>query len=449
MSPGQCPLPGKQPDPLIWWIGALLLRGPGNVWTVGGGALATVLVVGINYRPETTGIAPYTTAIAEHLAAIGHRTTVLTGFPHYPAWRVDPDEHRSRAAEMLDGVRVLRRRHYVPASQSALRRGAYEGTFLLHGLLSRPERPDVVLGVVPSLSGGVLARVFAAWARAPYALIVQDLMAPAAEQSGIRGGRRVAGATAALERWATVKARAVAIASDSFRPYLIKIGVGAERIVPFPNWSHVARPATDGQSTRTRLGWLAGTTVVVHSGNMGLKQGLEQVVDAARRADQTDQNVLYALVGDGSQRSELVARASGVRKIQFLPFQPEADLPDLLAAADVLLVSERATVVDMSLPSKLTTYFAAGRPIVAAVTDDGSTAAEVRRSGAGVVVSVGDPDGLNEAVANLRTDRANAAALGDAGRHYASANLGESAAMRRVDELVERLIRPKREGVAE
>jgi colanic acid biosynthesis glycosyl transferase WcaI len=411
--------------------------------------LASVLVVGINYRPETTGIAPYTTAVAEHLAASGHQTTVLTGFPHYPAWRHAPGERRIRAVERLRGVRVLRRRHYVPPTQSAVRRGAYEGTFLLHGLMTNPERPDVVLGVVPSLSGGILARLFAARARAPYGLIVQDLMAPAAQQSGIRGGRRVARVTSALERWGAAKATAVAIVSESFRPYLTELGVREERIISFPNWVHVAAPSGDRDATRERLAWPTGTTVVLHAGNMGLKQGLEQVVEAAREADETGAELLYVLVGDGSQRGQLESLAAGVTRIQFLPFQAEEDLPDVLGAADFLLVSERATVVDMSLPSKLTTYFAAGRPIVAAVPGDGSTADEVRRSGAGVVVPVGDPGSLNEAVAHLRTDKARAEALGDAGRDYASATLGETAAMIRVDQLLERLIRTRRNGVAE
>jgi colanic acid biosynthesis glycosyl transferase WcaI len=182
---------------------------------------------------------------------------------------------------------------------------------------------------------------------------------------------------------------------------------------------------------------------------MGLKQGLEQVVEAARVADGAATDLLFVLMGDGSQRSGLMSQAAGVRTIQFLPFQPERDLPDVLGAADVLLVSERATVVDMSLPSKLTSYFVAGRPIVAAVPDHGATAAEVRRSGAGVVVPVGDPRGLNEAVAHLRADAARTDALGDAGRRYALETLGEAAAMLRVDQLVARLIERKREGVAE
>src|SRR3990172_1496659 len=126
------------------------------------GRVANILIIGINYRPETTGIAPYTSDLAEHLAASGHSVTVITGFAHYPAWRVEAGERRLRAAESRDGVRVLRRRHYVPQSQSAFRRAIYEGTFLVHGALSRPERPDVVLGVIPSLSGGMLARLFPA-----------------------------------------------------------------------------------------------------------------------------------------------------------------------------------------------------------------------------------------------------------------------------------------------
>ncbi len=403
--------------------------------------MAAVLIVGINYRPETTGIGPYTTGIAEHLAARGHRVTVVTGFPHYPAWRLDPGEHRFRVDGMIGPVRVLRRRHYVPGSQSALRRAAYEASFVGHGLLSRPERPDVVLGVTPSLGGGVLARLFAARAGAPYGLIVQDLMGPAARQSGIRGGRRVARATAGIEGWALRRARVVAIASDSFRPYVLGLGVSADRIEALPNWTRVPRSTADPAVTRARLGWAPATQVVLHAGNMGLKQGLEQVVDAARWADREGRDVRFVLVGDGSQRDAIAASAVGIERLELLPFQAEEVLPDVLAAADVLLVSERSTVVDMSLPSKLTTYFTAGRPVIAAVPEEGATAAEIRRSGGGVVVPVGDPGALHDAMAHLRLDGATADALGEAGREYAGRTLGEGAAMARVDRLIERLSR--------
>lgn len=402
--------------------------------------MTRILIIGINYRPETTGIAPYTSQMAEHLAAAGHSVTVITGFPHYPAWRLEPGERRVRAVEQRDGVRVLRRRHYIPRTQSALRRAAYEGTFLVHAALSRPERPEVVFGVVPSLSGGILARIFAARARAPYGLIFQDLMAPAARQSGIEGGVHVAGVTAVIERWAVSRAKTVAIASESFRPYLEGLGVAGERIFSLPNWAHERAPSADRAATRHRLGWPTDRTIVLHAGNMGLKQGLGQVIEAARRADEIGAPVRFVLMGDGSQRAELEAQARGVERLQLLPFQPEEDVPDVLHAADVLLVSERASVIDMSLPSKLTAYFAAGRPIVAAVPAHGSTAHELLRSGAGVIVPIDDPDAMNSVVIALRADSGRARALGEAGRRYAASTLDLRSALARVDRLLDRTL---------
>ena len=402
--------------------------------------MTRILLVGINSRPETTGIAPYTSYLAEHFVKSGHEVTVVTGFPHYPAWRLEPGERRMRAEENRNGVRVLRRRHYVPRTQSALRRAAYEGTFLIHGMLSRPRRPDVVFGVIPSLSGGLLARYFAARAGVSYALIFQDMMAPAARQSGIGGGVRVAGVTAALERWAAGKARTVAIAAETFRPYLTEMGVSDDRIVDFPNWAHLGRPTTDRATTRKRLGWPEDCTIVLHAGNMGLKQGLDQVVEAARRSEALGTPAVFVLMGDGSQRRALQARAEGVGCLQFLPFQPEDEVPNVLNAADVLLVSERPTVIDMSLPSKLTSYFAAGRPIVAAVPPAGSTAREIMRSGAGVIVPIANPDDLNAAVQGLKSDPARAAQLGAAGLRYAAAALDLATARQRMDDLLGRTL---------
>ena len=123
-----------------------------------------VLLIGINYLPEPTGIGPYTAGLAEHLAARGDDVTVLTGLPHYPAWRIarsTPRRLLSRAT--IHGIRVIRAAHYVPARPSAMKRALYEGTFGLSGLIGSlgVPRPDAVVGVMPSLSGGVLARLMA------------------------------------------------------------------------------------------------------------------------------------------------------------------------------------------------------------------------------------------------------------------------------------------------
>ena len=158
-----------------------------------------VLIIGINYRPELTAVGPYTAGLAEHLAARGDRVTVITGLPHYPDWRIARGTPRTLVREeTIHGVTVIRGAHYVPATQSALRRALYEATFGLTALLAslRLPRPDAILGVVPTLSGGVLARLTGERLRAPYGLLFQDLMGQAARQSGMAGGGAPARATA-------------------------------------------------------------------------------------------------------------------------------------------------------------------------------------------------------------------------------------------------------------
>jgi colanic acid biosynthesis glycosyl transferase WcaI len=398
-----------------------------------------ILIISINYWPETSGIGPYSTDLAEHLAAAGHQVTALTGMPHYPEWRVYKAYQGWSRTESHQGVRIERRLNYVPRSQSALRRAAYEASFFARALpYSMSARPDVILGVVPSLSGGVLSRIAAGQARAGYAIIFQDLMASAAQQSGMPGGRFAVRAVRQVERWAAARATVVSPVSESFVPYLREIGVPDDRIEILRNWVHVGKPSRDRRETRRLLGWGPGEWVALHAGNMGLKQGLEQEV-AAAKADSRDSPIRFVLMGDGSQREAIQELANGTSRVSFHPFVDAAELPNVLAAADVLLISERDSVVDMSLPSKLTSYFAAGRPVVAAVHPNGATAREVERAGAGVVSPAGQPPELLAAVLELRRHPEKAERMGAKGAQYAVTSLGPGEALQRADALVARV----------
>ena len=123
--------------------------------------------------------------------------------------------------------------------------------------------------------------------------------------------------------------------------------------------------------------------------------------------------------------------------MDFLGVQPDGIHASLLAAADVLLLSERPTQIDMSLPSKLTSYFAAGRPIVAAIPLGGGSAREVERSGAGLVVPAGEPERLLDALARLRAEPALGAELGAAGPAYAEAHTSAAACLARAAALID------------
>ncbi|KRV46677.1 glycosyl transferase [Wenjunlia vitaminophila] len=390
-----------------------------------------VLLVSTNYAPEHAGIGPYSTQIAEHLAALGARTHVLAGFPHYPAWSTDPAYRgRWRMLEHRGGVAVHRRRHTVPSRQTAPHRALYEASFLAHGALAPPRvRPDLVLSQVPGLAGGLLGARVARRYRVPHVVVVQDLMGAAAAQSGIPGGGGLAASLAGrLEGRVLRGAALVGVVHESFAARVVGMGVPDTAVRTVPNWTHVAAPTADRSATRARLGWAPDQTVVLHSGNMGLKQGLEVLVRAAG----ADPGVRFVLMGDGNQREFLRAEAAGLPNVDVLPPAPDADYPDVLAAADVLVVTQRASVLDMSLPSKLTSYFAAGRPVVASVAEHCGTAEEVRRSGAGLVVPPQDPHALLAAVRALAGDPHRAAELAARGPVYARERLGREAGLARV-----------------
>jgi colanic acid biosynthesis glycosyl transferase WcaI len=399
-----------------------------------------VLVTGINYLPEATGIGPYTAGLAEHLAGRGHQVTMVAGLPSYPQWRVyDGYRRRFASREVLAGVDVRRRWHYVPREQSATRRAIYEASFLATGLsaLVLP-RPDAILGIVPSLGGGVLARLAAARFGTGYGLIFQDLMSPAAAQSGVAGGGHASRAVRSAEAFAAVRAEAIGVIAEGFRPYLRSLGVDPTRIRRVRNWTHVPEPAEACAATRARLGLPSEAIVCLHAGNMGYKQGLTNVVECARLAA-SDLDLLFVLMGDGSQRSILedLADRHQLRNLRFLPIQPTALFPSVLAAADVLLVNQRASVTDMSLPGKLTSYFLAGRPVLAAVSDSSETARELAASGGGLLARPDDPEALLVAIRALAADPARRERLGTAGRAYARTTLSPEQALAGLEALVE------------
>jgi colanic acid biosynthesis glycosyl transferase WcaI len=396
----------------------------------GGIAGKRVLVVGINYWPEPTGIAPYTTGMAEYLADQGAKVTVLTGVPHYPGWRV-PDPYRRRLAsrERRNGVDILRLRHVVPREMTALRRAGYEATFLTHAAIrGLRQRPDLVLASTPALGGALAAASVSRRVGCPLTIVVQDLMALATEQSGIKGGGRLTAATARLEGVALRAATTVAVVSDTFVPAVKAYGVEPQRIALLRNWTHITRASLTRDEARARLGWPTDQFLAVHTGNIGLKQDLGNLVEAARLL--SGSSVLVVLVGDGSQRRALESQASGLRNVRFTGLVADDLYPVVLAAADVLIVNERPSVGEMALPSKLTSYRAAGRPILAAVSDGGASHRELLSSrGAAWTIPPGDPAVLATALATLAQDGVRREAMSVAATASAARTLGRDSTL--------------------
>ena len=406
-----------------------------------------ILIIGLHYTPEATGNAPYTTALAEGLTALGHRTRVITAHPHYPEWRIRDGYGAHTTRESIRGVSVTRLRHYVPAQPSNLQRLLSELSFGLRALLTRWGRPQVLLLVSPALfsTAVALARARLLHRRLPVGIWVQDLYSLGLTETGT-GSSRTAALMRRIESATLRHATGVAVIHDRFKLALVRtLGVTDDAVYVIRNWTHLPEPPTiDRTEVRAGRGWAETETVVLHAGNMGVKQGLDNVVDAARLADIRGLPIRFVLLGNGNQREALLARADGITRIQFLDALPDADFQATLRSADLLLVNELPGVTEMSVPSKLTSYFSTGLPVLAA-TDAGSvTADELELSGGGVRANAGDAAALVDAVTALAADPARCQALGAAGRDYCQQHLTAQAALTHYDRWLTGLAAHKR-----
>lgn len=398
-----------------------------------------ITILGLNYSPEPSGNAPYTTSLAEGLVAAGHTVHVVTGYPHYPEWDLKSGYSGWNQSEHINGVPVKRLRHHVPRNPTALGRMHMELSFGLRLFFARWNKPDVVLVVSPALFSCALAilRVRLRPNRPAVGIWIQDLYSRGVVETGTGGGRLARFATA-VESRILCSVDGVAAIHERFKRHMVNaLGVPAGRVEVIRNWTHLPASPTSGiQEIRATLGWDSTDIVVLHAGNMGKKQGLENVIEAARIADARGSAVRFVLMGDGNQRKHLESLAGGIQSISFVDSLPDLDFQRALAAADVLLVNELPGVKDMAVPSKLTSYFNAGVPVIAA-TDEGSvTAFEIENSGGGVRVDAADPLSLVETAEALNREPSVRAKLAANALRFRHETLSEAAAVAHYDDFI-------------
>jgi len=396
-----------------------------------------IAILGLNYAPELTGIAPYTTSLANGLRVRGHEVRVITAHPHYPDWTFHAGYGGWKRTSFENGVRIDRKLHYVPQRPTAWRRLFSEITFGFRLLFSRWGTPDIVILVSPALFSSAIAAMRAklGWNRPLVTVWAQDFYSLGIVETR-QGGALAASAMALIESSVLRCADGVAVIHDRFKDYVVRrLRVDEQRVEVIRNWSHLpATPPIDRVATRQRMGWADDEIIVLHAGNIGVKQGLSNVVDAARIAAERDVRVRFVLMGRGSQRSLLEDLGQGISHLQFVAPQPEDEFQAVLGSADVLLVNELPGVTEMAVPSKLTSYFSTGLPVIAA-TDEGSvTAGEILAAGAGVRVIAGAPNLLVDAALALGQDPELARRFGQSAMDFRENFLSQNAAIDRYDQ---------------
>jgi len=388
-----------------------------------------ILVLGINYAPEKTSVAPFTTGLCEHLAALGHRVTVVTAFPYYPQWKVWEGYRGSLyRRETLHSVEVRRVAHFVPWKPSNLfQRLAYDLSFAISAFVAAlfTGKCDLIYCSCPPPTVPLAAHLLSLLKHAPLVVKLTDLASDAAFSTGILKNAAAIRLARAFEKFTLGKALAVVCLCQGFIDRLRERGVPGEKLHLIPDWGdteHI-RPSPRGAAFRLANRIPSDAFLAMHTGNMGKKQDLGNIVRAAELS-RDEANLLWLLVGEGEERVALEREISRLRltNIRLLPLQPAESLQQMYGAADVLLLNQKSAVEDAVIPSKLLTYMASGHPVVAAVSLRSEASRQIERADCGLLVAPENPQALVEGVAALRRAPAMRQRLGRNGRAYAEAH---------------------------
>ena len=404
-----------------------------------------ILILGINFAPELTGIGKYTGDLAAFLAAGGHEVRAVTAPPYYPYWRILPGYSSfTYKKEEWRGVRVFRVPLWVPRNPSGLTRLIHLASFAVSSLppvlLQALWKPEVVFAIAPAFFSAPAALLAARLAGAKAWLHVQDFELDAALALGmLPENGAINKFSHLLEGWVLRGFDRVSTISVSMRDRLLEKKVPLEKTVLLPNWvdAEAIRPLQGPNLLSSELGLPSDTIKVLYSGNMGAKQGLEILVDAARLLGERE-DIQFILCGEGAARSGLERRANGLPNLNFLPLQPLERLNELLNLADIHVLPQRAGAADLVMPSKLTGMLASGRPVIASADHDTEVGRLVGQVGR--LVPPEDPGALASAIVELATDRRERERLGAGGRKYVETNWSREKIMGRVEEGLDQLI---------
>ena len=385
-----------------------------------------ILVCGINYTPELTGVGKYTGEMAEALANAGHEIRVVTAPPYYPDWQVGAGFSAWRyRSEFLNEVKVWRCPLWVPHQPSGLKRILHLASFAISSLPLMLWQglfwhPDVVFVVEPPFFCVVGALLASGLSGAKTWLHIQDFEIDAGFDLGLLpNSGLIRSLVMALERWLMNRFDCVSTIYDRMMKRLKTKGVDASKCIYFPNWVNTKTiyPLQESNPLREELEIAPDTVVALYSGSMGEKQGLEAILAAANSLAQDYPSILFVLCGEGSAKKRLLEMAQGMPNVRFLNLQPVKRLTELLNLADIHLLPQLANAADLVMPSKLQGMFASGRPVIATAALGTQIAQVVQRCG--IVVSPGDVTALADAIVYLATDPEERTQLGQAARKYA------------------------------
>ncbi|MDE1190776.1 MAG: WcaI family glycosyltransferase [Arachidicoccus sp.] len=408
-----------------------------------------ILIYGINYAPELTGIGKYTGEMAEWLAKKGHEVHVITAMPYYPEWKVH-EKYKGKKwfTEVLNDVHVHRCPMYVPAEVNSKKRIIHEFSFVLSTSVYWMKflfgkKFDIVFCIAPPFHLGYNPVFYKFFRRSRLIYHIQDLQVDAAKDLGMINNRAFLNLMFGMEKWLMKKSTKVSSISNGMIKKIKAKGIPDSKIIFFPNWvdDAVVYPLSKEDSLRRELNIDMETKVILYSGNLGEKQGLEIIIEAAKEY-LNNKDILFLICGSGGGKEKLMqlANDAGLQNIRFLPLQPYEKLSALLAVADIHLVLQKKSAADLVMPSKLTGILAAGGYALVAAEKGTSLYEVIDTYQAGAIIEPESVYSLKEGIAQAVGNPQNFLQVKKNAREYAEKFLAKEHILHNFGQELERIV---------
>ncbi len=397
-----------------------------------------LLFLNRSYYPDVEATGQLLAELCADLAQ-QHRVAVVCGQPNFVAasgtgW-FQHETHQQ--------VRIIRVGNARFTKQSLLGRIVGLSSYLALAAWAafHHERPDVIIAETDPPLLGALGALLKSWHHCRLVYYLQDLY----PEVGLATGRLKPGPLTMFLRWVTQfglrHADRVVVLGEDMRERVVRRGIDPKKIVIVPNWVDTRHVRPLSAVSPLRQAWqLDGRFVVMYSGNLGLSQGLEQVLHAAQEL--SEEPVSFVFVGEGAAKAGLQARtvALALGNVLFLPYQPKDQLSESLGAADLHLIPLRRGLAGCIVPSKLYGILAAGKPYLAAVDADSEVARVTRIGGTGLLIEPESAVQLVEALRWCLAHRPELAAMGARGRCVAEQQFDRRVATARFAAVIEEAV---------
>lgn len=371
-----------------------------------------VLLISGNYFPEPTGIGKYNKEMTDWMADNNFDCTVISTYPYYPYWKVqEPYTNKNfwYSKETITTARgnpitVYRCPHYVPKKPTGRRRIALDFSFSMSVFfqilrLMGKKKFDIVITVVPPMPLGLLSVLYKKMKRAKFLYHIQDLQIEAARDLQLIKSGSAIKALFRIEKFIMSNADRVSSISKGMISK-IREKTSDREITFFPNWADLTffYPMINKADLKREFGFAPEDIIILYSGSIGEKQGLESILATARQY--LDSHVVFLICGSGPYKERLHKMADDMKldNVVFFPLQPLEKFNRFLNMADAHLVIQKANASDLVMPSKLTTILAVGGLAIITANHDSSLYELVYEYQMGILAEAETDEALMKAV---------------------------------------------------